>query len=240
MQNIPQWFTASPLRYLRVVPLTMLPQASWALKVRVSNQTHQSVFCRYRKFSFTTQVYFGFGSLYYDCRDETGRHGKREYITLTFAVLMLFPVGMLFINGDSEFLKTLSEEHHRVAFLLAQALFTWTVTCGSMGMVRSLLHQDRKSLQHISDPSYWLYLAHMPQVPILQFIVRDWALPALLKFTLVCGVTTISLLISYQHCVRYTWLGNLLNGPRNAPNPSSRQLLPAAMSRVPIPIRWAK
>ena len=133
--------------------------------------------------------------------------------------MILLPVVMVFIGAESEILKTLPEEYHRFVFLLVHVLFAWTVTCGSMGMVRSMLHQERKSLRYISDSSYWLYVAHMPLVLILQFIVCDWPLPALVKFTLVFGVTTISLLITYHLCVRYTWLGNLLNGPRQRPRP---------------------
>lgn len=177
-----------------MVPLTMLPQAFMGLESPSFGPDTSVGLLPLPQVIFYYAIFFGFGALYYDCRDETGRPGKRWHITLPFAVLMLFPVGMLFIKGDSELLKSLSEEHHRVAFVLVQTLFAWTVTCGSMGMVRSLLHQERKSLRYIPDSSSWLYLAHMPLVLILQFIVSDWSLPALLKFTLVCGVTTISLL----------------------------------------------
>ena len=219
IKNVPQWFTASPLRYLWLVPLTMLPQAFMGLEKPQFWTRHIGRSSAATASAFYYTIFFGFGALYYDSRDEAGRLGKRWYITLPLAVFILFPLGMVLIKGESKLLNNLPEEYHRVAFIIVQVLFAWTVACGSMGMVRSLLHQERKSLRYISDSSYWLYLAHMPLVLILQFIVRDWPLPALLKFTLVCGATTISLLISYQFCVRYTWLGNLLNGPRKRPQP---------------------
>ncbi|MGI9441528.1 MAG: acyltransferase family protein [Rubripirellula sp.] len=219
IKNVPQWFTASPLRYLWLVPLTMLPQAFMGLESPSFGPDTSVGLLPLPQVLFYYTIFFGFGAVYYDSRDEAGRLGKRWYITLPLAVFMLFPLGMVLIEGESKLLNNLPEEYHRVAFIIVQVLFAWTVACGSMGMFRSLLHQESKSLRYISDSSYWLYLAHMPLVLILQFIVRDWPLPALLKFTLVCGATTISLLISYQLCVRYTWLGNLLNGPRKRPQP---------------------
>ncbi|MAI69542.1 MAG: glucan biosynthesis protein [Rhodopirellula sp.] len=219
IHNIPQWFTASPLRYLWLVPLTMLPQTFMGLESPSFGPDTSVGLLPLPQVFFYYAIFFGFGALYYDCKDETGRLGKRWYLTLPFAAFILFPLGMVFISAESEILKTLPEEYHRFVFLLVQVLFAWTVTCGSMGMVRSMLHQERKSLRYISDSSYWLYVAHMPLVLILQFIVCDWPLPALVKFTLVFGVTTISLLITYHLCVRYTWLGNLLNGPRQRPRP---------------------
>ena len=215
IKNVPQWFTASPLRYLWLVPLTMLPQAFMGIE----NPRTSVGLLPLPQVLFYYTIFFGFGALYYDCKDVAGRLGKRWYLTLPFAVFILFPVGMVLIEDESKLLNDLPGEYHRAAFLIVQVLFAWTVTFGSMGMFRRLLHQERKPLRYISDSSYWLYLAHMPLVLILQFMVRDWPLPALLKFTIVCGTTTISLLISYQLCVRYTWLGNLLNGPRKRPQP---------------------
>jgi len=48
-------------------------------------------------------------------------------------------------------------------------------------------------------------------------LVRDWPLPATVKFLLICAVVTGSLLGIYQVAVRYTWVGRFLNGPRKRP-----------------------
>ena len=62
-----------------------------------------------------------------------------------------------------------------------------------------------------SDVAYWLYLAHLPLLLLVQGMVRTWELPASVKFGLVCfGVTGILLFI-YQFFLRYTFLGTLLN-----------------------------
>ena len=235
IKNVPQWFTASPLRYLWLVPLTMLPQAFMGIENPSFGPDTSVGLLPLPQVLFYYTIFFGFGALYYDCKDVAGRLGKRWYLTLPFAVFILFPVGMILIEDESKLLNDLPGEYHRFAFLIVQVMFAWTVTCGSMGMFRSLLHQERKHLRYISDSSYWLYLAHMPLVLILQFMVRDWPLPALLKFTLVCGATTISLLISYQLCVRYTWLGNLLNGPRKRPQPILTATLASSDNAIRTP-----
>lgn len=235
IKNVPQWFTASPLRYLWLVPLTMLPQAFMGIENPSFGPDTSVGLLPLPQVLFYYTIFFGFGALYYDCKDVAGRLGKRWYLTLPFAVFILFPAGMILIEDESKLLNDLPGEYHRFAFLIVQVMFAWTVTCGSMGMFRRLLHQERKHLRYISDSSYWLYLAHMPLVLILQFMVRDWPLPALLKFTLVCGATTISLLISYQLCVRYTWLGNLLNGPRKRPQPILTATLASSDNAIHTP-----
>ncbi|MDB4749991.1 acyltransferase family protein [Rubripirellula sp.] len=217
--NMPQWFTASPLRYLWLIPLTMLPQAFMGLQTPTFGPDTSVGLLPLPQVLFYYAIFFGFGALYYDCGDDVGRFGKRWYITLPFAVFLLFPLGMLLMKGESVFLNKLPEEYHRIVFILVQVLFAWTVTCGLMGMFRRLLNEQTQSFRYISDSSYWLYLAHMPLVLILQFIVRDWPLSAFFKFTLVCGATTVSLLISYHLCIRYTWLGSLLNGSKKRQQP---------------------
>jgi len=214
IKRIPQRFTASPWRYLWLIPLTMLPQSVMGLQFPTFGPDTSSGLLPVPQVLFYYAIFFGFGALYYDCHDDTGRLGKRWYITLPFALLVLFPLGMLLLDGESELIKQVPEQYHRATLVVVQVLFAWTVACACMGMMRRLLHSESKTMRYISDSSYWLYLAHMPLVIILQLVVRNWPLPAFVKFTLVCVVTTVSLLFSYQLCVRYTWLGKLLNGPR--------------------------
>jgi hypothetical protein len=66
----------------------------------------------------------------------------------------------------------------------------------------------------MSDSAYWLYLAHLPLVIYLQIVVADWPGWLLAKAALVNGVALAVLLGSYQLCVRHTWIGAMLNGPR--------------------------
>ncbi len=105
------------------------------------------------------------------------------------------------------------------------------MTFGLMGMFRSLMSGESKAMRYISDSSYWLYLVHLPLIIVAQAIVRNWQMPAVVKFTLVCVVTSGLLLASYQLFVRYTPIGTLLNGPRFRPKRS----LDTDTENVPAP-----
>ena len=45
-------------------------------------------------------------------------------------------------------------------------------------------------------------------------VMRSWPVPGELKFLFICGVTVAILLPLYEHCVRYTFIGTLLNGKK--------------------------
>jgi len=84
---------------------------------------------------------------------------------------------------------------------------------------------ESKAMRYISDSAYWLFVAHVPLIIVVQAVVQHWQAPALAKLTVVCTVTSALLLASYQLLVRYTPLGTLLNGPRQRP---------AALAGAPI------
>ena len=86
-----------------------------------------------------------------------------------------------------------------------------------MGLFRQVCPVENATMRYLSDSAYWIYLAHLPLVIAAQLVVRDWALPAIVKFLLIVVVVTSFLLWTYQILVRYTWLGRFLNGPRVRP-----------------------
>ncbi|MBL9127659.1 MAG: acyltransferase family protein [Verrucomicrobiales bacterium] len=106
---------------------------------------------------------------------------------------------------------------HRPAGAVLQSLYAWMMAVGCIGLFRSVLTRENSRIRYLSDASYWLYLAHLPLVVVLQVAVRDWPLPAWLKCTGIAVVVTLVLLGVYEKAVRYTWLGRLLNGPRTRP-----------------------
>ena len=77
-----------------------------------------------------------------------------------------------------------------------------------------LFSSENKTMRYISDSSYWLYLAHLPLVILAQWLVRDLPVPAIIKFAGIVIVTSGILLLTYEYCIRYTFIGSALNGPK--------------------------
>ena len=93
--------------------------------------------------------------------------------------------------------------------------FAWLMVFGTMGLFRWVASRESQVSRYLSDASYWMYLSHLPLVVLMQWLVVDWPLHYHLKFLLVCCSVTVLVLASYQWCVRYTFIGRALNGPRS-------------------------
>lgn len=96
------------------------------------------------------------------------------------------------------------------------ALGGWSWTLGLFGLA---LRCQRASAwrRYLADASYWIYLAHLPVVMLLQVLaVRLMPGPAGLKWAVVIVLSLGLLLASYGLFVRTTWLGAWLNGRRHA------------------------
>ena len=85
-------------------------------------------------------------------------------------------------------------------------------------------------MRYVSDSSYWLYLAHIPLLFLLQYCLSSIEVTALIKVPLTIIVCSAILLLSYEYCVRYTALGTLLNGPKTRPGE-----IPTAVA-TPLPL----
>ena len=208
------WLILSPIRILWLFPLTMIPQLFMGT---VFMGTVMPSFGPDTSIGLIPQphlllyygIFFGFGALYFDSDDNTGRLGRWWFLTLPLAVFVAFPVGI-----DTTF-----ESPNRSVSAIAQTIYVWAMAFCMIGLFRKFMSIENKTMRYISDSSYWLYVAHLPLVIWGQGLVRDWPISPFIKFFLVCGISTGLLLISYQTLVRYTWLGRLLNGPRTRTKP---------------------
>ena len=197
----------SPLRYLWLIPLTMVPQWFMAGRGAIPNFGPDNALCilpmPYLPIYYGT--FFFFGAFYYDCDDSAGKLGKQWIITLPVALLIIFPVAVtLGLSPD------LLKKYHLVSVAL-KAVYAWMMVFSLMGISRELIARDSRLWRYISDAAYWVYLGHLPLILVAQEMVRTWDLPAILKFGLICcGVTGVLLLI-HQFFLRYTFVGTLLN-----------------------------
>lgn len=213
----------SPARYLWLVPLTMAPQ--WfmgELYPSFGPDTSTGVLPALPVLLYYA-VFFLFGALYFDCDDGAARVGSRWRLTLPVGLLVLLPFGLAFAMvrpGEPGFV---AQPLHRPLAVAIEVSYAWVMSFGLMGLFREMLRRESRVLRYVSDASYWLYLAHVPLIIAAQAIVRDWPLPPVLKLALVCGGVSLLLLLVYETTVRYTWLGTMLNGPRQrAPRVAAR------------------
>ena len=100
---------------------------------------------------------------------------------------------------------------------VASVAFCWLMIFAFIGFFRRFFSGAKPRVRYVSDSSYWLYLAHMPIVQLLQIWLSGWQFPGPLKFVLICTLSTGILLLSYHYLVRYTFIGTSLNGKRTRP-----------------------
>jgi peptidoglycan/LPS O-acetylase OafA/YrhL len=199
----PRPWVTSLLRYLWLVPLTLIP--AWFMGGAMPNfgpDTSSSLLPPLHLLAYYA-VFFGFGVLYFDSKDESGCLGRRWRFTLPLALLILYPAGYAATYGGPKL---------RFIAILLQVIYVWLMSAAMMGLFRRFVAKERGWIRYLSDASYWMYLAHLPLVLAAQLWVRDWPLPSGVKFLLICGGVFTVLLVSYEYLVRYTWIGALLNG----------------------------
>lgn len=142
----------------------------------------------------------------------------RRWLPLYFglAVLAFFTVGgtMRAIGGarPTPELKLLA--------LFAAATYSWCMTFALTGLFLKIASAHSAWMRYLSDASYWWYLWHIPPIMVLQVLVAPLEVPALLKIAVIVGGTLAVLWPTYHFYVRYTWMGRLLNGPREQPLPA--------------------
>jgi hypothetical protein len=218
--RLPSWLVLSPARYLWLVPLTMLPQ--WFMGAGGESpifgpDTSAGPLPIPHVLAYYA-IFFGFGALYLGSDDPSGRDGGRWWLPLAIGLLVVFPLGMALSEGWLEARGSgFGGLSHRVLSVALQAAYPWLMTFGLMGLFRRYCPVESPAMRYLSDSAYWLYLAHLPLVIASQYAVRDWPVPAVVKFLLIVSVVTAFLLWTYRTLVRYTWLGRFLNGPRVRP-----------------------
>ena len=210
----PRWIL-SARRFLWLIPLTAVPQflmartpGAFGPDTSIGLLPFPAVFAYYA-------LFFGFGVLYFDADDRDVAVGRSFWWMLTFAALLLFPLG-LSLQGSTAAIT-------RIASSIVQVSLAWIMSFGMIGLFHRHFQAHNSWLRYLSDSAYWLYLAHIPLIIYIQYLVRDLPLLSGIKVTIVFVATTSMLLLSYHFLVRNTWLGVLLNGRRHAPPSSNRE-----------------
>lgn len=101
---------------------------------------------------------FGFGILYSECDDPAQGFGKSWRSTLPVSLLVLLAAAMEFATGTIGLRDTLlPTTYNRAVSVGLQAPYAWMMSFACLGMARSLLPSESKSIRYLSGASYWFY-----------------------------------------------------------------------------------
>jgi hypothetical protein len=115
-----------------------------------------------------------------------------------------------------------SDALDRLALAASTAVFAWLSAIGWLGLFLRLVRSSSAAVRYLADASYWVYLFHMPVVGLVQVLLYPLDLPVSVKFLAAVTAGTGLGLATYQGWVRYTFIGRVLNGPRERPVPAPR------------------
>lgn len=157
-------------------------------------------------------VAFGFGWLLHRQTGLLQIWRRRWPLDMALAVLL---TGIcLVLLSDKPIITGLTPERIKLTYAAAYALAIWAWTFGLIGMALRFLSDHSPIRRYIADASYWLYLIHLPLVVALQIVVSQWDIHWALKLAVILGVSFPLMFVSYHYMVRYTFIGETLNGRR--------------------------
>jgi ABC-type multidrug transport system ATPase subunit/peptidoglycan/LPS O-acetylase OafA/YrhL len=121
----------------------------------------------------------------------------------------------------------------KTVYALVFGVAVWGWVLGLTGAALRFLSNYSATRRYLADSSYWIYLAHLPVVVVLQMWVSAWPLSWIVKFPFILVVSFGVLFLSYHYLVRPTFIGQLLNG-RKYRRGSGRNPLPPGTSPSPV------
>ena len=121
----------------------------------------------------------------------------------------------LYLLGGQPTTQPALEGADRLVFAGAYALAVWFWTFGLIGLAVKFFSRNSKVTRYLADSSYWLYIIHLPIIMAMQVWMYDWDWSAEAKYAFILGTSIPVMLLSYQLMVRHTFIGQMLNGPRN-------------------------
>lgn len=158
-------------------------------------------------------LYFVFGYYLYRQRDEVLAQYARRCWRYFGAGLLCFIVSLPLF----ELLRSNPAHAQQLKLGIGLSYYAagWLWSFALIGAFLRYLPQRNRVLGYVSDSAYWVYLMHMPATIGFGLLLYDAPLGALAKMGTNIVATTLACLASYHLLVRYTLLGELMNGRRH-------------------------
>lgn len=127
--------------------------------------------------------------------------------------LVLFPLALWASHADHAANPTDGAVNHLVA-VAANGLCTWSMVALAIGSAVRFFDRPSPWALYASQSAYWVYLVHLPLVAFAGWWLVQYDLPAVVKFAVVAGFTTVLSFLSYHYWVQGTRIGVFLHGRR--------------------------
>ncbi len=107
----------------------------------------------------------------------------------------------------------------KVLIVVLRTTLCWSMCFASIGLASRYLSNESAPVRYLADSAYWVYWIHLPLTFKLSYMAQSFdGLDALTKCYLVLVFSTLLIYMSYQWCVRYTWMGDFFMGKRKSPD----------------------
>lgn len=103
---------------------------------------------------------------------------------------------------------------HHLGAVLAHGLCTWVLIYLFLGCALRFFDHESPWIVYVSQSAYWVFLVHLPLVFLAGWWLLPFDIPAVLKFLLVCGFTSVVAFTTFHYWVQKTWISDFLHGRR--------------------------
>ena len=134
-----------------------------------------------------------------------------------FLVALVFTALSIPLLDARPFSISIIPESDKLIFSLLYSMASWCWVLALIGVGMKYFDKESDTRRYLADASYWIYIVHLPLIFFLQAVMMDWPIHWAIKFPALLIVATTILLWTYEHWVRYSFIGNILNGPRQRP-----------------------
>jgi glucan biosynthesis protein C len=98
--------------------------------------------------------------------------------------------------------------------VLLEAFSAVYLVMASLLLGKRFLDFNSRNIRFISDSSYWVYLMHYPLITFIQAFLVTLPVSIYIKFIASAAMVFGIGIVTYRYLVRYTFIGNMLNGKR--------------------------
>jgi ABC-type multidrug transport system ATPase subunit/peptidoglycan/LPS O-acetylase OafA/YrhL len=138
---------------------------------------------------------------------------RRDWF-LHLAVALVMTLVCLRHIGLAPVFESAARDQATLIYAACYAIGTWAWTFGIIGAGLRFFDNDSPARRYLADASYWIYIVHLPVLFVLQAAIQNQPLHWSIKYPFIVTVAMVVLFGSYHTLVRYTMVGEVLNGRR--------------------------